>query len=157
MNNLTLITVLVRIVIMVELPVSLTFGLCIVLGIGGAIIQLSVYGNPPPQPNAIATVSQFMFLFPVYLRLQNIGWNPWLCLVLLIGIPLGLLGPLGGILSTIVGLFIGIPCMSFQEGYADSSGLDTTGKVLLGIFFGSIALVFVMACLLGAAGAAASR
>lgn len=52
--------------------------------------------------------------FPVYYRLKNIGMNPWWCLAMLV---------------PLLNLLVGVRCLVFQEGYADTKKLDRAGKI----------------------------
>ncbi len=66
-------------------------------------------------------------------RMKNVGYHP----------ALGLL-----ILVPIANLWAALICLAAQTGYRDSRKLDTTGKVILGIFIGLIVLVIAAAIII---------
>ena len=82
----------------------------------------------------VAILYMIVFFIPVYYRLENIGMNPWWCLLMLV---------------PLFNLLVGIRCLVFQEGYADTKKLDTAGRVItfivLGLFGLLAAILAVMA------------
>lgn len=61
-------------------------------------------------------------------RLRNIGMSSWWSLLILV---------------PIANLFILVRCLMCPEGYQDTKKLDTTGKIIAGIFIGLLVLVVV--------------
>ena len=78
------------------------------------------FGMPLSQWARFAFAVQ---VIPVYLRLKNIGMNPWWCLLALV---------------PLLNLFVAIRCLVFQEGYVETEQLDKVGKVITASFFGVV-------------------
>jgi hypothetical protein len=76
----------------------------------------------------VAILFMIISCIPVYYRLKNIGMNPLWCLATLV---------------PILNLLVGIRCLVFQEGYADTKKLDTAGKVITFIVLGLFVLVVI--------------
>lgn len=109
------------------------FGLSMLLGIAQSVI--SVATTPIDTNGTMSCGVLFIFvilsLLLVYFRLKNIGMNPWWAL---------------GLVIPILNIFIGVRCLAFQEGYADTKKLDTAGRVIVGIILlGILALLALFA------------
>lgn len=63
-------------------------------------------------------------------RLRNIGYSPWLCLLMFI--------PLAN-------LWMGVVCIALPEGYADHKKYDTPAKVIVSLILGTFVLAMLMA------------
>ena len=109
-------------------------GILIVVGILESVVLMGVAAANPSGESMgpIQLLFTAILFIPVYYRLKNIGMNPWWCLLMLV---------------PIANLFLGVRCLIFQEGYADTKKLDTAGKVIsyiaLGIFVLLIGSVIV--------------
>ena len=81
----------------------------------------------------IAIMFAFIYVVPTFYRLKNTGSNPWRSLALII---------------PIIGLFIGIRCLIYQEGYDATKKLDSAGKTfswIIGGIFVPIILCIILA------------
>lgn len=67
---------------------------------------------------ALVALSIGLGLVPIVLRLKNIGYSPWWCLLAFI---------------PLINLLLLIRCIVCPEGYADHKKLDTIGKILTAI------------------------
>jgi uncharacterized membrane protein YhaH (DUF805 family) len=67
-------------------------------------------------------------------RLINVGLSGWWVL---------------GLLVPILNIWVAVQCVAAPEGYAQHKTLDTAGKVIIGLFLGSIVLIILMAILAG--------
>ncbi len=104
----------------------------------GIMIGLSIFQNislaviaSADRPDTTLIVAIFFMIvsfIPVYYRLKNIGMNPWWCLLMLV---------------PCLNLLVGIRCLVFQEGYADTRKLDTAGRVITFIVLGLFVLVVI--------------
>lgn len=62
-------------------------------------------------------------------RLKNIGYSPWLSILMLV--------PLAN-------LWLGVVCIALPEGYADHKKYDTAAKVIVGLILGTFILAMLM-------------
>ena len=84
-------------------------------------------GEPSLFPAIITLVGLFILSF---IRLQNIGKNPWLALVTVI--------PLFNF------FFVFLPCLVCQEGYEEDKTLDNIGRVLSALIVALFLLVILL-------------
>jgi uncharacterized membrane protein YhaH (DUF805 family) len=104
----------------------------LVLGfaLGVAIAMAGVNPNTPsPGAGAVSLLVMVLAFVPVALRLQNIGRNPWWCLLLLV---------------PIANLFVSVPCLIAPPGYAYTKKLDTAGKIIVWSILGLLALLVLV-------------
>ena len=97
---------------------GITIGLALIqIIIISLVVVGTTYRGMGPRSDVLAITLVFILItfVPVLCRLKNIGMNPWWCCLILV---------------PIASLFVGIPCLVFQEGYADTKKLDTAGKVI---------------------------
>ncbi|MFK8111084.1 MAG: hypothetical protein AB8B91_02725 [Rubripirellula sp.] len=71
-------------------------------------------------------------------RMINAGYSAWWCV---------------GMIIPILNILVGVRAIACPEGYADHRTLDTAGKVIIGLFFGAIALAVLGVVLVGFASA----
>jgi len=95
------------------------------LSLGANILSVLLNLALPLLGTLIALIAGF---FIVISRLRNLGYNPWLSLLMLV--------PLAN-------LWLSVVCIACPEGYADHKKYDTPGKVIVGLILG----VFVIAML----------
>jgi uncharacterized membrane protein YhaH (DUF805 family) len=105
-------------------------GIAFGLGITQNVVLTAMASNESLQALVLVVLLLFLVIsfVPVYYRLQNIGMNPWWCLLMLV---------------PIANLVVGIRCLICQEGYADTKKLDTAGKIVTFIILGLFLLVLV--------------
>jgi len=102
-------------------------GLIVVSVIGAMLSSGQRYGEPSLFPT-IATLGGMTVLS--FIRLQNIGKNPWLALVAVI--------PLFNF------FFVFLPCLVCQEGYEEDKTLDNIGRVLSAVVVGFFLLIVLL-------------
>lgn len=82
----------------------------------------------PVSPEVVVASNIIQYIIGIWLaalRLNNIGYSPWLSLLVIV--------PLAN-------LIIGVICLSCQQGYAQAKRLDTAGRVVLWLCIGAIVL-----------------
>lgn len=105
-------------------------GIAFGLGITQIVVLTAMANNESLQALVLVALLFFVAIsfIPVYYRLQNIGMNPWWCLLMLV---------------PIANLVVGIRCLICQEGYEDTKKLDTAGKIVTFIILGLFLIVIV--------------
>lgn len=105
------------------------FGLSVGAGIVNNVLQAVIIQADPGIGIVVGLILSLGITFALaFYRLKNLGYGgAW---------ALGMIVPFLNIL-------VGLRCLACPEGYADHKTLDTTAKVIIGIFFGAIALVII--------------
>ncbi len=99
-------------------------GVCVLNGTLNAAAQ-----GEPGVASFVLIITLVLTFVLVVNRLHNIGKSGWLSLLILV---------------PIANLFVGIPCLIFQEGYQDTKELDTAGKIIAGIFIAIVLIAVIV-------------
>lgn len=100
------------------------------LGVSVLSVIISAAAQGEPGIEFFGLIIAYVLTFVLVVnRLHNIGKSGWLSLLIFI---------------PIANLFVGIPCLMFQEGYQDTKKLDTTGKIIAGLFIGLVVLMILV-------------
>ncbi len=103
------------------------FGGSFLVGFIANIIQLvSVQAGSPEIGVGVALLALPVHIYIAYQRLKNLGYSGWWLLVFIV---------------PILNLLVALRCLAAPEGYADHKTLDSTGKIIMWIFIGFIALI----------------
>lgn len=98
------------------------------------IAVISAGGNSDALEGGVTVLFAFIYAIPTFFRLKNTGSNPWWSVASVI---------------PLIGLFIGIRCLIYQEGYEATKKLDTAGKTVSWVIAG-IFVLFILCIILAA-------
>jgi len=112
-------------------------GICFGIFIANVIVVaiISASGKNDALGGGITVLFAFIYVIPTFYRLKNTGSNPWWSLASVI---------------PLIGLFVGIRCLIYQEGYEATKKLDHAGKTVSWII-GGLFLLIILCIILAAA------
>lgn len=111
------------------------FGYSLLINIVSMVLQFALVAGDMAGLVLVVSLGSAIFgIWIVVQRLINVGLSGWWVL---------------GLLVPILNIWVAVQCVAAPEGYAQHKTLDTAGKVIIGLFLGSIVLIILMAILAG--------